>query len=136
MDKEEIILGIDPGTTVMGYGLISRKGQQMTLLSLGVVQLKAYASHPLKLKNIFERTLSLISQYHPDCLAIEAPFYGKNVQVMLKLGRAQGVAMARSEEHTSELQSLMRISYAVFCLKKKTKTQIQIILIQYKNTIK
>src|SRR3546814_35775 len=94
MDKEEIILGIDPGTTVMGYGLISRKGQQMTLLSLGVVQLKAYASHPLKLKNIFERTLSLISQYHPDCLAIEAPFYGKNVQVMLKLGRAQGVAMA------------------------------------------
>lgn len=94
MEKEEIILGIDPGTAVMGYGLVSRRGQQLSLLSLGVVRLEAYDNHPLKLKNIFERTLSLISQYNPDCLAIEAPFYGKNVQVMLKLGRAQGVAMA------------------------------------------
>ncbi|HYH55479.1 MAG TPA: crossover junction endodeoxyribonuclease RuvC [Anseongella sp.] len=94
MKKEEIILGIDPGTAVMGYGLVIKQGNQLTLLSLGVVQLAAYDGHPLKLKNIFERTLSLISQYHPDCLAIEAPFYGKNVQVMLKLGRAQGVAMA------------------------------------------
>lgn len=94
MEKEEIILGIDPGTAVMGYGLVSRRGQQLTLISLGVVKLGAYDNHPLKLKNIFERTLSLIAQYHPDCLAIEAPFYGKNVQVMLKLGRAQGVAMA------------------------------------------
>ena len=94
MEKEEIILGIDPGTAVMGYGLVTKRGQQLSLISLGVVQLAAFDNHPLKLKNIFERTLSLITQYKPDCLAIEAPFYGKNVQVMLKLGRAQGVAMA------------------------------------------
>lgn len=94
MEKDEIILGIDPGTAVMGYGLLNRRGQQLSLISLGVVQLGALDNHALKLKQIFERTLSLISQYHPDCLAIEAPFYGKNVQVMLKLGRAQGVAMA------------------------------------------
>ncbi|MFS8616384.1 MAG: crossover junction endodeoxyribonuclease RuvC [Solitalea sp.] len=94
MEKDEIILGIDPGTTIMGYGLLRKRGQDLSLISLGVVHLAAYSNHPLKLKNIFERILSLINQYHPDCLAIEAPFYGKNVQVMLKLGRAQGVAMA------------------------------------------
>lgn len=94
MEKDEIILGIDPGTAVMGYGLVLRRGQQLSLISLGVVQLTALDDHALKLKHIFERTLSLIAQYHPDCLAVEAPFYGKNVQVMLKLGRAQGVAMA------------------------------------------
>lgn len=94
MKKEEMILGIDPGTTVMGYGLVVKEGQRLSLVSLGVVNLSAYSDHPMKLKNIFEKTLSLISQYNPDCLAVEAPFYGKNVQVMLKLGRAQGVAMA------------------------------------------
>lgn len=94
MEKDEIILGIDPGTAVMGYGLVNRCGQRLSLVSLGVIQLGAFDNHPLKLKNIFERTLSLINQYKPDSLAIEAPFYGKNVQVMLKLGRAQGVAMA------------------------------------------
>lgn len=94
MQKEEVILGIDPGTTIMGYGLVIRQGQRLSLMSLGIIQLSAYTDHPLKLKNIFERTLSLINQYQPDCLAIEAPFYGKNAQVILKLGRAQGVAMA------------------------------------------
>lgn len=87
-------MGIDPGTVVMGYGLVLKKGQELSLISLGVVQLARYDNHALKLKNIFERTRSLLDQYNPDCLAIEAPFYGKNVQVMLKLGRAQGVAMA------------------------------------------
>lgn len=92
--KEQIILGIDPGTSVMGYGLISAKGQQLTLLQFGVIHLSKYANHEIKLKKIFERVLSLIDDYHPDEVALEAPFFGKNVQSMLKLGRAQGVAMA------------------------------------------
>jgi crossover junction endodeoxyribonuclease RuvC len=89
-----IIIGIDPGTNIMGYGIIEITGGKIHLLSLGVLKLNKVESHNLKLKNIFERTFSLIEQYHPDELAIEAPFYGKNIQSMLKLGRAQGVAIA------------------------------------------
>jgi len=92
--KERIILGIDPGTAVMGYGLVKETGSKLELISLGVVKMGNLADHTLKLQRIFEKTISLIDNYHPDCLAIEAPFYGKNIQVMLKLGRAQGVAMA------------------------------------------
>jgi crossover junction endodeoxyribonuclease RuvC len=91
---DRIILGIDPGTTVMGYGLIRVKGKKMELIALGVLHLHKLDGHALKLKKIFEKTLSLIDEYHPDDLAIEAPFFGKNIQSMLKLGRAQGVAMA------------------------------------------
>ncbi len=92
--EDRIILGIDPGTTIMGYGLIHVKGQEMQLITLDVLLLSKLNSHPDKLKRIFEKTLSLIEEYKPDELAVEAPFYGKNVQSMLKLGRAQGVAMA------------------------------------------
>ena len=91
---EKIILGLDPGTNVMGYGLIAAKGSKYDLLQYGVIHLKKYGGHELKLKKIFERVASLIKEYHPDHVALEAPFYGKNVQSMLKLGRAQGVAMA------------------------------------------
>ncbi len=94
MNKERIILGIDPGTTIMGYGLIRERDSKIELISIGVIQLSKLENQALKLKKIFERTLSMIDEYHPDELAIEAPFYGKNVQSMLKLGRAQGVAMA------------------------------------------
>lgn len=94
MKSERIILGIDPGTTIMGFGLISVTGKTMKFLQLNELQLKKYDDHYLKLKVIFERTIALIDQYHPDEIAIEAPFFGKNVQSMLKLGRAQGVAMA------------------------------------------
>lgn len=92
--REKIILGIDPGTTIMGYGLITATGNGMTILDLGVLKLGSMDDHALKLKHIFEFTLSLIDRHKPDELAIEAPFFGKNVQSMLKLGRAQGVAMA------------------------------------------
>lgn len=78
----------------MGYGIIEVTGKKLTLLSLGVLKLGKVEDHALKLKNIFEQTSSLIDQFHPDELAIEAPFFGKNVQSMLKLGRAQGVAIA------------------------------------------
>jgi crossover junction endodeoxyribonuclease RuvC len=92
--KEKIILGLDPGTNVMGYGLIIINGSKITLLQFGVIHLSKYAGHELRLKKIFERVISLLEEYHPDEVALEAPFFGKNVQSMLKLGRAQGVAMA------------------------------------------
>jgi crossover junction endodeoxyribonuclease RuvC len=91
---EKIILGIDPGTVVMGYGLIGIEKKQAHLISLGIIKLDKLEDHSLRLKRIFERTTALIDQYKPDELAIEAPFFGKNVQAMLKLGRAQGVAIA------------------------------------------
>jgi crossover junction endodeoxyribonuclease RuvC len=92
--SEKIILGIDPGTTVMGYGVIKISGSTYQLLQFGVIHLSKYATHELKLKKIFDRVISLIDDYLPDEIALEAPFFGKNVQSMLKLGRAQGVAMA------------------------------------------
>lgn len=94
MNYERIILGIDPGTNITGYGVIGITGKEPRIVSLGVIELKKYNDHYLKLKHIFERTLGLIDEYKPDELAIEAPFYGKNVQSMLKLGRAQGASIA------------------------------------------
>jgi crossover junction endodeoxyribonuclease RuvC len=92
--KDNIILGIDPGTIVMGYGLIHVINNKPSLLSLGVIKLEKFDEHADRLKKIFERVIGLIDEYKPDELAIEAPFFGKNVQSMLKLGRAQGVAIA------------------------------------------
>lgn len=89
-----IILGIDPGTNIMGYGIIEIVGNKPKLLSLGVIQLGKLEDHAQKLKSIFDRTTALITGFNPTEVAIEAPFYGKNVQSMLKLGRAQGVAIA------------------------------------------
>lgn len=93
-NTERIILGIDPGTTIMGFGLIKVINKKMEFLQLNELQLSKYDDHYVKLKIIFERTTELIDTHHPDEIAIEAPFFGKNVQSMLKLGRAQGVAMA------------------------------------------
>ncbi|MDF1574487.1 MAG: crossover junction endodeoxyribonuclease RuvC [Bacteroidales bacterium] len=92
--SERIILGIDPGTTMMGYGVIKGAGKNPVFMDMGVVDLKREGDHYMKLRKIYQRTLELIKLYLPDEVAIEAPFYGKNVQSMLKLGRAQGVAMA------------------------------------------
>lgn len=94
MANEKIILGIDPGTTIMGFGLIKVVNGKMHFVQMNELLLTKYTDPYIKLKLIFERTLELIDNYHPDEIAIEAPFYGKNVQSMLKLGRAQGVAMA------------------------------------------
>ena len=91
---EKIILGIDPGTNVMGYGVILTEGKKFKLLQFGVIHLKKYETHELKLKKIFERICGILDEFVPDSMALEAPFYGANVQSMLKLGRAQGVAMA------------------------------------------
>src|SRR5699024_1163281 len=89
-----IILGIDPGTTIMGFGLIKVINKEMQFMQLNELHLQKYSDHYIKLGRIFERTIELIDTFHPDEIAIEAPFFGKNVQSMLKLGRAQGVAMA------------------------------------------
>jgi crossover junction endodeoxyribonuclease RuvC len=91
--KETIILGIDPGTNVMGYGVLKIVGTKLELISMGAIQIKE-TDTGLKLKRIFERVLALVVEHKPDHMALEAPFFGKNVQSMLKLGRAQGVAMA------------------------------------------
>ena len=94
MIKERIILGIDPGTTITGYGIIVVENNKARVITMGVIKLTGLNDHYSKLKKIFERILSIVDEFHPDEIAIEAPFYGKNVQSMLKLGRAQGVAMA------------------------------------------
>ena len=94
MNTEKIILGIDPGTTIMGFGIIKIVGKKMEFIQMNELLLQKYDDHYLKLKLIFERTVELIDTFNPDEIAIEAPFFGKNAQSMLKLGRAQGVAMA------------------------------------------
>lgn len=94
MNYERIILGIDPGTNVMGYGLLGITGKKPEMIVMGVIKLGKLGDHYLRLRRIHERVTQIVTTYLPDELAIEAPFFGKNVQSMLKLGRAQGVAMA------------------------------------------
>lgn len=88
------IIGIDPGTNVMGYGVLETDGKKVSLVAMGTLKLNRFESHYVRLNRIYERVSGLIAQYSPSCMAIESPFFGKNVQSMLKLGRAQGVAMA------------------------------------------
>src|SRR3954471_5283043 len=128
--KERIILGIDPGTKVMGYGLVREVGTKTELISLGAVKMDKIYDHMLKLQRIFEKTLALIDNYKPDCLAIEAPFYGKNIQVMLKLGRAQGVAMAAALSRNVEVTeySPRKIKQAITGNGNATKEQVAAML--------
>jgi crossover junction endodeoxyribonuclease RuvC len=91
---EKIILGIDPGTQVFGYGIIKQVGQKVTAIQMGIVKLDKFKAHEIRLAKIFEKVTQLIEQYLPDEMAIESPFYGKNILIALKLGRAQGVSMA------------------------------------------
>lgn len=91
---DKIIIGIDPGTNVMGYGILGVRKHKPEMIAMGVIELNKFESHYLRLRRIYDRVLGLVEQYMPDEMAIEAPFFGKNVQSMLKLGRAQGVAIA------------------------------------------
>ena len=91
---EKIILGIDPGTNLMGYGVLRVCDRKAEMVAMGIIDLRKFSDHYLKLGHIFERVSGIIEAYLPDEMAIEAPFFGQNVQSMLKLGRAQGVAMA------------------------------------------
>ncbi len=123
---EKIILGIDPGTTIMGFGIIKVVGKKMQFVQLNELQLKKYDDHYLKLKLIFERTVELIDTHKPDEISIEAPFFGKNVQSMLKLGRAQGVAMAAglSREVPITEYSPKKIKMAITGNGNATKEQV------------
>lgn len=94
MKQDKVILGIDPGTNVMGYGAIHIIGKEIKLLGAGIISMEKLKDQSLKMKRIFEGTVDLLDQFKPDELSIEAPFFGKNVQSMLKLGRAQGIAIA------------------------------------------
>lgn len=91
---DRVIIGIDPGTNVMGYGILGINGKTPSLVAMGVIKLSKFDDHYMRLHRIYERVEGLVCQYLPDEMAIEAPFFGKNVQSMLKLGRAQGVAIA------------------------------------------
>ena len=124
--KDQIILGIDPGTTIMGFGLIHVSNGSMQLIQLHELQLKKYTDHYAKLHKIFNTTIALIDEFHPDQIAIEAPFFGKNVQSMLKLGRAQGVAMAAglSREIPITENSPKKIKMAITGNGNATKEQV------------
>ncbi|MFT6500299.1 MAG: crossover junction endodeoxyribonuclease RuvC [Crocinitomicaceae bacterium] len=126
MVEDKIILGIDPGTTIMGYGIIHVKGKKVTLVAFGIIELKKLATHPDKLKRIFDRLDGLIKEFKPDEMAIEAPFFGKNVQSMLKLGRAQGVAIAASLLHNVPFEeySPRRIKQAITGSGAASKEQV------------
>lgn len=127
---DKIILGIDPGTIVMGYGLIGILKKEAHIIGLGVVKLNKLDDHAMRLKRIFERVTSLIEQYKPDELSIEAPFFGKNVQSMLKLGRAQGVAIAAALSHelTVNEYSPKKIKQSITGNGNATKEQVALML--------
>lgn len=99
MNTEKIIMGIDPGTNLMGYGLLKTRGNKAQMMAMGVIDMRKMHDPYLRLGRIFERVTGIIDEFLPDELAIEAPFFGKNVQSMLKLGRAQGVAIAAAIHH-------------------------------------
>ena len=130
MSEDKIILGIDPGTTVMGYGLIHIKKKEILMVNFGIIQLKKIETHPDKLKRILDRLNGLILEFKPDEMAIEAPFFGKNVQSMLKLGRAQGVAIAASLNHNIpyEEYSPRRIKQAITGRGSASKEQVAAML--------
>lgn len=123
---EKIILGVDPGTNVMGYGLIRVCGNKAEMIALGVIDLRKYGDHYLKLGHIFERITGIIDSYLPDEMAIEAPFFGKNVQSMLKLGRAQGVAMAAAIQRQVPITEYapMKIKMAITGVGTASKEQV------------
>lgn len=124
--SDKIILGIDPGTNVMGYGVIRVHGKKAEMLALGIIDLRKYGDHYLKLGHIFERITGIIDSYLPDEMAIEAPFFGKNVQSMLKLGRAQGVAMAAAIQRQVPITEYapMKIKMAITGVGTASKEQV------------
>ncbi|WP_233861221.1 crossover junction endodeoxyribonuclease RuvC [Tenacibaculum piscium] len=130
MKTEKIILGVDPGTSIMGFGIIKVVGKKMEFVQMNELILKKYDNHYIKLRLIFERTLELIDTYHPDEIALEAPFFGKNVQSMLKLGRAQGVAMAAALSRDIPVTEYapLKIKMAITGSGKASKEQVALML--------
>lgn len=133
--SEKIILGIDPGTNIMGYGLIKVAGSKATMLGMGVIDLRKFADPYLKLGHIFERVTGIINEYLPDEMAIEAPFFGKNVQTTLKLGRAQGTAIAAAIQHSVPIHEYapMKIKMAITGQGAASKEQVAAMLVRLLN---
>lgn len=123
---EKIILGIDPGTNVMGYGVIKVEGTKPSIVTMGVIDMRKESDMYLKLGHIFQRVNGIIDSYLPDEMAIEAPFFGKNVQSMLKLGRAQGVAIAAAINHSVPITEYapMKIKMAITGNGNASKEQV------------
>ena len=127
---ERIIMGIDPGTNVMGYSVIKCKGQKAEMVAMGVIDMRKQEDAYLKLGHIYERVRGIIDEYLPDEIAIEAPFFGKNVQSMLKLGRAQGVAIAAAIQHGVPVHEYapMKIKMAITGNGSASKEQVAAML--------
>ena len=123
---EKIILGIDPGTNIMGYGVLRVVDGKAQMMTMGIIDLRKFADGYLKLGHIFERVTGIIDSFLPDELAIEAPFFGKNVQSMLKLGRAQGVAIAAAIRHSVPIHEYapMKIKMALTGNGSASKEQV------------
>lgn len=124
---DKVYIGIDPGTNVMGYGILGIKGRKPSMIAMGVIKLSRFDSHYLRLRHIHERVSALVGQYLPDEMAIEAPFFGKNVQSMLKLGRAQGVAMSAALERDIPIAEYepRKIKMAITGTGAASKEQVQ-----------
>ncbi len=126
MKEPYTILGIDPGSNIMGYGLIKVKNKKTDIITMGVISPGKYNKHYDKLKFIFNRVLGVVDEYKPDHVALEAPFYGKNVQSMLKLGRAQGVAMAAALYRDLPIfeYAPLRVKQAITGMGRASKEQV------------
>lgn len=127
---EKIILGIDPGTNIMGYGVLKVVDGKASLMTMGVIDLRRFDDAYLKLGHIFERVTGIIDSYLPDEMAIEAPFFGKNIQSMLKLGRAQGTAIAAAIRHGVPIHEYapMKIKLAITGQGGASKEQVAAML--------
>lgn len=129
-DWDKIIIGIDPGTNVMGYGILGVRQRKPELIAMGVIMLSKFDDRYMRLRRIAERVTGLVEQYLPDEMALEAPFYGKNVQSMLKLGRAQGVAMAAALSRDIPIAEYvpMRVKQAITGTGQASKEQVATML--------
>jgi crossover junction endodeoxyribonuclease RuvC len=130
MNEQRIILGIDPGSNVMGYGLIKVDGKKTSIITMGVISPGKITDHYAKLKYIFDRVLHVIDEYKPDEVALEAPFFGKNVQSMLKLGRAQGIAMAAAMHRDLPIfeYAPLKVKQAITGMGRASKEQVAFFL--------
>ena len=129
-DWDKIIIGIDPGTNVMGYGILGVRQRKPELIAMGVIMLSKFDDRYMRLRRIAERVTGLVEQYLPDEMALEAPFYGKNVQSMLKLGRAQGVAIAAAIHHDVPIHEYapLKIKMAITGQGQASKEQVAAML--------
>lgn len=134
--KERIVLGIDPGTLVMGFGVVIARGSKLEMVDAGSIKMGKLKDHTLKLKAIFEGATELIDRHKPDEISIEAPFFGKNVQSMLKLGRAQGVAIAAAMQRETPITEYAprKIKMAITGNGNASKEQVASMLCSILNT--